>query len=436
MNESTPINSVFVKCPVCGQNIPENPGYITWCDNCSWNINPNNNELYNDIRYKIYKFLGKMLSLKLFNSIKSNDLTKKYFSLTRVITILFAILIYSFSLGLLISVFGGGLFLIIRGTFLNKFPSDYAFVFFGLLCLAITYFIVPKFKKHEANYVKREEYKTLFQLIDKISNCMGTKKIDEVCINEEFNASFYKTFFKGKRILTIGLPMFVILSSEEKVALLSHEIAHSANMDITRGRFIGGAYNLLIKWYRVLRPNRGIGELGFSILIGPFLICIINPIRWILSKIVLGIWYIYAILLWRDNQRSEYLADYLASEVAGNEAMSSLLHKFHYGESFWSLMRKIHKYGYSKDLLSEYKKKTMFIPERELHRIERLDTEFLNSVDATHPPTKYRINLMKEYRHKARLVINDFEKRLLEDELNKASTNINEKIIRILNSLG
>ncbi len=426
-------NNSTTTCCECGASIPVNPGYTTWCDKCGWNLNPYGEESNKDLSFRIYRYLGKKFSKKLLDSLLKKDLKEKYSTPARPLAYALVGFIYLTNLILFLTLVIAGIFLFLRGTVFIKDIVEAVFVILGLLCLIMAYVIIPKYKKYENYPVKRDEYPNLYKLLDKIADNMGTKHIDRICIDESFNASYYQTFIKGERIITIGLPLFYILSNDERVALLSHEVAHGANSDITRGRFVGGAYRLLINWQKILGPSNKIAEVGFIAIFYPVLM-IMFPLRWLLWKYVEGIWFLLAALIWRDNQRAEYLADFLASKAAGTEAMITLHKKIHFGDSFWSIMSDLTRYGYSKDLIADFKNRLSSIPERELQRVERLDTELLSSIDASHPPTVYRIRLMREYFNNKTVKLDDMEMKEIEEELKTLRSEINFKLSSICRS--
>ena len=42
-NISSPVNPAEVKeqeCPECSAKLPVYKGFVTWCDNCNWNVKP------------------------------------------------------------------------------------------------------------------------------------------------------------------------------------------------------------------------------------------------------------------------------------------------------------------------------------------------------------------------------------------------------------
>jgi len=82
--------------------------------------------------------------------------------------------------------------------------------------------------------------------------------------------------------------------------------------------------------------------------------------------------YMLSHLLWRDMQRAEYLADYLAANVSGTDAMLSLLNKLHF-EKAMELAAHRARLDRGKSLIGELRREIANMPERELERIRRVE---------------------------------------------------------------
>ena len=60
---------------------------------------------------------------------------------------------------------------------------------------------------------------------------------------------------KGKRILTLGMPLIAASNGQELVALIGHEMAHSVNGDATRSYIVSSALDTLFALYELLRDD-------------------------------------------------------------------------------------------------------------------------------------------------------------------------------------
>ncbi len=93
---------------------------------------------------------------------------------------------------------------------------------------------IPQFTAF-SDIVTRAEFPTLFRIIDDITTILHGGEIDTVLIDEEFNAGFGRYGLQWKRLLELGLPLLTILEPQERIAILSHELAHGVNGDPARG---------------------------------------------------------------------------------------------------------------------------------------------------------------------------------------------------------
>ncbi len=111
--------------------------------------------------------------------------------------------------------------------------------------------------------------------------------------------------------------------------------------------------------------------------------------------------YVYTLnhLLWRDSQRAEYLADHLSARVAGTDAALSALHMLCLANTCvglrWDarLVQDVAE-GSITDLYEELRGRVARLPERERDRVRRVERLASFRLDATHPPTAYRIALL------------------------------------------
>ena len=372
--------------------------------------------------------MSKISSKNLLNSVIKFDLRTKHFSLERSLIFLYATLVYLVSFIIIAGMLAFGVFFILKGTVFHRQVYELCFIFIGALLITIAYFLIPKFKYEAEEFLDKDRFKTIYNIVNQLSDRIGTRRVDEIVVDCEFNASYTEPYFKKKTILHIGLPLFYILNNDEKVALLAHELSHGANKDISNNKFIGIADGFIKKWYFLIQPTVSYKELGLAIILGPFLI-FLWPIRWILSKLILGGWYLFNLLAWRGRQYDEYAADYMASRVSGSDAVINLLEKLHFSETFVNSVMSCAKYKYSNNVLVEFKNKIASVPEMEIRRIKKLETEYLISVDASHPPTVFRIAFMNNKPCAGQFKLSEEDANNIEKELELLRKDVDEKLL-------
>jgi heat shock protein HtpX len=104
-------------------------------------------------------------------------------------------------------------------------------------------------------------------------------------------------------------------------------------------------------------------------------------------------------MLWSDTQRAEYLADALGARAAGTVATVSALDKLYLMDT---VRAAIHRVAVSDDsdkmdLFAEFRRYTSRVPEREWERLRRTEALANSRLDSTHPPTAYRLELLRAH---------------------------------------
>src|SRR5207302_1982331 len=89
-------------------------------------------------------------------------------------------------------------------------------------------------------------------------------------------------------------------------------------------------------------------------------------------------------LLWRDSQRAEYLADHLAAQVAGTDALLSLLDKLFLRDTYALVVQRVGIANEHENLFATLRHRCEALPAAErarLHRVARLKDSRLDATD-------------------------------------------------------
>lgn len=120
---------------------------------------------------------------------------------------------------------------------------------------------------------------------------------------------------------------------------------------------------------------------------------------WLLSY---PVWWIAELLLhltWRNKQEAEYLADYLATTVSGTKPMVEALTRLSCGDYLHAILLR-NAIGYNqlgRPILEKFVERVESRPPVELERIRRACLLETARLDATHPPTAYRIAFLEKH---------------------------------------
>src|SRR5688572_3701613 len=212
-------------CPQCAATIPVAPGYLVWCDQCEWNLIRSDNSETLRFSHRINAKFGARYSADLFKRAMDNaGALKSGFSFSLVLAYTFATLVHTATVAVLI----GGIALLTMG-----WPNIFAAIS-GVLCISLSWVLRPRFGSAPESVLPREDYPKLYGFVQEIADEMGFGRVEGILVDSRINASFQRVGWRGCAYITIGLPLFAILTADAKAALLGHEVGHGVNGDVQR----------------------------------------------------------------------------------------------------------------------------------------------------------------------------------------------------------
>jgi Zn-dependent protease with chaperone function len=377
---------LFDACPRCGAAIPVNRDFVSWCDQCNWNVNPREPREKPGRLQAIYRSLGARRSDNLLAGLQNAGQLRPRFTVSKVLAIMIAFLVHAATL-LLVCL--GVLIIVTFG--LNLFS---AIIVLG--CFAAAWLGRPRFNPYPVGIVSLSAYPNLYGLVDELASILGLSGEVSIVLAEDFNASMMLAGWRRERVLKIGLPLWEILNDHERVALIGHELAHSVNGDISRSLLVGSALRTLAEWYAIFQA-REYQTVRYNMLQSIALL----PgrlLQAISARLVQGVYLALMHLMWQDSQRAEYLADYLGATVSGTAAQLAVLGKLHFAATFDLVATQVRLHGVPpKDLFKTLREQIERVPEREIERIKRLEALLGSRLDTTHPPTINRIRVLDAF---------------------------------------
>lgn len=409
-------NNQYQACPNCSTKIEVHTGYITWCPCCEWNLRKESIYKPKNIIEMVNLNLGKNFDDK-FHQEQAATLTSKSaitmgFCFSYVLAFFVHVMTFA-TLGLAL-----WLFVISKGNWL----------LYGLALLSVAVFWILKpfnFKKDQVNGISEADFPELHEMVRSLKALLGISNPYEILIDYKYNASIRRIKNSKKRVLTIGLPLWNVLTPDERVALLAHELAHDVNGDITRETFIYTALYTLSVWYALCKADPkpyGIVEtLFWYISIG---------FKRLIKMGLEGYAWLMLMFVWRDSQRAEYLADYYAAEVAGSDAVLNLLRKFYMDDQVNSVIATATLNNTSDEFFTALKSKFDNVPSNELERIKRLEQNAGIRLDASHPPTnKRQIFINNNFVHYPKYNLSRSHSQKIDKELHVFENDIIHKLV-------
>jgi heat shock protein HtpX len=144
------------------------------------------------------------------------------------------------------------------GAFLVVYHFPGATTLPGVFLLMLAAVLRPRFGRlsRYAEPVTREQAPTLFRVIDEVAQTLGTPRPHIVLVDETFNAWARLVGLRSRRVVNLGLPLLGVLSPQERVALIGHELGHFVNGDARRGLLTQLPLTVFAHLADVLRPSR------------------------------------------------------------------------------------------------------------------------------------------------------------------------------------
>ncbi len=253
--------------------------------------------------------------------------------------------------------------------------------------------------------VTREQAPTLWACVEELCRTIGARPPDFILVDDSFNAGYGSVGLRRRRYLRIGYPLWNVLSSQERIGLLSHEMAHDVNHDLRRSVITYTALNSLTQWFRLFtpstRPVRRRRQVSRTMTRSNAISQSISNLEMITPIVFAPIAAIVALagnrlrrITERVGQHAEYLADDLAADVAGSESFKDLMVKLLVADACFRALQSASQQGLT-NLWAAEAEFMNSVPSSEIDRRRRVAGSKLQRVDVSHPPTELRIQMIE-----------------------------------------
>ncbi|MEV0690008.1 M48 family metallopeptidase [Streptomyces sp. NPDC050388] len=411
-------------CPRCGAEIREDSRFITWCAACDWNVDPAKPEEKQGRLERARRTLARRHGERLLAEVTAGRTLSPRRDAPALLACAIALGVHGMTFALL----AGGIWCVVSGW-------GGAGVVLGLFLLALAWSLRPRLPglPDDAPLLHRAEAPELYALIDEVARVADTRGVDVIAVDAEVNAAVTTYGVRGRRLLVLGLPLWEVLTPQERIALLGHELGHYSNGDTRHGLIVATAYRSLTTWRYYFTPiaNPSPGEM------------VVNLLYLVPYSLLQGVLMLLDQLTLRATQRAEYLADSVAARAGSTEAAVGLMDRLLVAESTATTLRiaankrRAVRRGTRRaeergDGLWEQLAAHMdAIPEYEYERQRRAGVLRGHSVDSTHPPTHLRREcLLTGVPVPAAVVADDDREHRIAAELADARSTVARKIIR------
>jgi Zn-dependent protease with chaperone function len=380
---------IVSSCPQCGVEIRTDRRFTTWCAACDWNVDPQGpgeqKRGLDRARRRLAQRYGELLFAELQGEGGEGSGSGRLRTLSGLLAYAIALTVH----GLTVVLAAVGVWGLVDGW------GGIGMVF-GLFFLALAWSLRPRLNRlsDDDRVLPRAEAPELYALIDEIAAALGTRGVDAVVVDAKANASVTQLGLR-RRLLTLGLPLWEVLSPQQRIALVGHELGHFTNGDTRYGMVVGTAFKSLGTWLYYLQPTPNPNVIQAL----TNLACV--PLR----LLVTGVVALLDLLTARSSQRGEYLADAASARTGSTEGAAGLMDRLLVTDSIvTTLQREINSRrmrgraqtsGQDTDDLWEALAAHMdSIPASEYERQRRVGELRGHSVDASHPPTHLRRRLL------------------------------------------
>jgi hypothetical protein len=391
-------------CPSCGHAEMLDARYIQWCVACGHGADPRPPRLSKRAARSALR--ERERSLWLFESLcEARNLRPT--SAARVGVTVISTLIHLLGLAVLVLPIGW-----VVATGGRLFWAYAALLVGALMFWTVSPRITFRNSRGEEG-LGRDEAPNLYALLDRCVAELGCAVPTKVYVGRRFSASTSRVAMRRTTYLMLGVPLWTVLSGQERIALLGHELGHQVNGDPTHGIWASSARRSLFAWMELFDPrqsaaeayggrrhwyrgghggfNTGLASLAQGVLFLPFFL-----VAWGLSTILLRL-DLYC------GQRAEYLADELGARVAGSEAAEGLFRRLLLAQTVGNFLTAARgtrgsasrRPDAGHDLWARLRRFADSVPETELLRQRVVDEARNTRTDRTHPATHLRAALLR-----------------------------------------
>jgi Zn-dependent protease with chaperone function len=359
-------------CPQCGSMMANDPRYAVWCDACGWNLVHSNGVSGSGRLERWRSNLAGRWARALAEEVIRRGPHRPRLTLSTSMALAVAVAVFGVTLGTAAL----GIALIAAGSVIGAI--------LGLFFLLLAWVIRPRFPRLDEPSLGRHDLPRLFALLDRVAAALSAPPVDYVVITGDLNAAYGQYGWRRRRVVFLGLPLFLSLDADERVALIAHEVSHGVNGDASRSFVIHEAVMGLVTASTVFEPDSILpspdeGLAGYAAV----------PLRIVqlgFARAILALAFLELILCFRTQQRAEYYADMLTARLAGSVAIRALFARLYAASSVAHM-----NWGYENDDpvgLSVDMIRTL--PGREIERLRRVDSARGEAFGTTHPPTAER----------------------------------------------
>lgn len=270
------------------------------------------------------------------------------------------------------------------------------YIVLGAMSLGMGIYVRPRRWRLEGAFKGREDMPEMFALCDEITQRLGGKPITKVQLKSELNA--YSIDAAGERVLGMGVALWLVLSPQERVAVIAHEVSHQVNGDQARRGVLHTGLQSLERWYFLFGNSHVVDHEGYYIREHGIEDAIGGGIMAVIATGIEWVWLLLSRLSFLDSQRAEYLADGIAARAGGIKAGQSTLRKLCYAPLLEKAAREMApaRIPSGTAYFEQLCRQLIEAAPKQRAALEASCKAEGHCVDVSHPPTFERISFLEQ----------------------------------------
>jgi Zn-dependent protease with chaperone function len=367
----------------------------------------------------VYASLGRRMGERLFDEVVAATSLRPRLTPAKTVALVLAAMVHATTLLLL----AGGLALIVT---VHAVWSIVA----GLLLILVAWATRPRLGTPPDRVEARGAVPAVYEALDRIAAAAAATRVNGIALTAAFNAGIGRAGWRRRTYMWIGVPLIEVMSPQERLAVLAHEVGHEVNGDPQRTGFIGSAISTVVAWHNLLVPGgprrRGGPMHVAEVIVDAVLGVVAGAIRWFLRGMTH--------LVWHESQRAEYLADDIAARIAGSEATASAFAKFSLAPTYReavqaaALERSPAGVPAAPGLFRDFRAQALarFAAGGGASAVRPSESTF--RLDATHPPTNFRIAFVLSRNHPGTMTLTEEDSGKIDHELEPIEDRLQREI--------
>jgi heat shock protein HtpX len=271
----------------------------------------------------------------------------------------------------------------------------------GVIAILTAFALRPKFRglgRYQVP-VKATDMPHLNRLIGEVATATRAPRPHTLLFTTSFNAGSGCYGLRRRRFVEIGLPLWLSLTPQERVALLGHELGHFVNGDVRRGpltRFAFDFFDTLVALSTPAKSRPGSVGMRASGAVGDMLSrWLMWIVRWFFELCQL----IVDGLGMRASHHAEYASDTLAAWVGGSASATSMLDTLLLGDACYRTLRRAIRTDASKAVSPAAWHAQILADRQEISgavkTLRQMSMRDSASLFASHPPNGLRAQLVE-----------------------------------------